>query len=119
MKKKLLQKAVHWFISGTDEYGAIEFDSNYPEEIDVRWTDKSILVVTDKGTEETADAVIHADKVLRVGDYLLLGVLDNLDSSMEPSSNGARRIIAIKKVYGTRGRKYTFKAFLKVGTLAR
>jgi hypothetical protein len=73
------QKAVYWARLSPDGYGGWDYDD--PVEIDVRWDETQEIIRDDKGEEFASRAQILVDQDMSVGDYLMLGELDDWDSS--------------------------------------
>jgi hypothetical protein len=76
IKKVCKQTAVYWGNPQDDGYGGQIFD--YPQEIKVRWEDKSRIIFSSDGKELESKASIMSPIDLDIEGYLFLGTLLDL-----------------------------------------
>ena len=103
IQKFCVQTAVYWGSPQEDGMGGFTFADPVelsPPTNGVRWEEKTQLVVTAKGAEETSDAEIMVCSDLDVDGYLYLGELDDLSTAEKADPmivDGARQIISKSK----------------------
>ena len=97
------QTAVYWAAPVAGGFGGYTFDD--PVEISVRWEQKQELFIDAAGKEVRSNAVVYTVQDVDIGGYLLLGDLDDLDST----------VIAPEDV--TTGQAYEVRGFSKSPTI--
>lgn len=110
--RNLNQTAVRWTGATADGFGGRTFDDG--TEIDVRWEDKQKLFVDAQGRESVSKAFVFVGVDLLVGDYLMLGDLDDLSSGAEEPGQVATayEVRAFEKVSNLAGTSFVRKAVL-------
>lgn len=107
----LKQTAVYWSSPVADGYGGYTFSQ--PVEISVRWEDKQEKYISLKGEEKISRSIVYSEQDFDVGGYLMLGVMDDLDSEYDPQKQeNALLIQAISKVPSIKSDKYLRSAWL-------
>jgi len=86
------QKAVWWQRLAADRYGAFSYAA--PVEIDCRWDDANENYITPQGEQATSQALVYIDRVMALGDRLLLGEMDSTtpDNPLDVQSYEIKRI---------------------------
>jgi len=69
------QKAIWWRRLGADRYGSHTFAT--PVEIDCRWDDTTQEFVDEKAVFQASKSVAYVDRVMSVGDRLMLGAMES------------------------------------------
>ena len=108
----LKQTAVYWANPVNDGFGAFSYDTAV--DLSVRWEDKSVLFVDAGGNEVTSRAVVYVATDLTVGEYLMLGEVDDLSSAEEePEAYASAYMIrAVEKIPSVRSSTFLRKVFL-------
>jgi hypothetical protein len=109
--RKLNQTAIYWANSVNDGFGGFTFDA--PVDIAVRWEDKQEKYISMKGEEQISNALVYLSIDVKVGEYLMLGTLDDQDSSPDPQKEDtAFRIMAILKSPNVKATNFLRKVWL-------
>ncbi len=93
------QTAVYWGNPVSDGFGGYTFDD--PVEINVRWDEKSKMVLDADGNEVISKAEVTVRQDVDIRGMLFLGDLDDLDSTQETDPNtieNAHQIITFEKI---------------------
>ena len=115
INRKHKQTIVYWSRSGVSGFGQTSFAT--PVEIMGRWEDKETRFIDNTGAEDVSDAVAFVGQDVVVGDWLFLGELTDIDSSIDETDpnnvSGAKEIKAKTKIPTLKADKFERKAFLK------
>jgi len=111
------QTAVWWPL--TTDSGEVQFD-NYgqpihgdPQEIDVRWEDKTEEIIGVDGTVVTTRSKVFVGEDMSVGDVLFLGELTDLTNEDNPKANsGAYEVVQFSKTPNLRATEFLRIAYL-------
>jgi len=96
LKSKLTQTAVYWGTPVKDGYGGFTYAA--PIEIKCRWEDKAEIFKSLDGVEKVSNAIVYVDRDLSTEGFMMLGDLDDLDSSQEmPDDKVTYEILKIEK----------------------
>ena len=90
---KLLQDAVWWSRTGTDQYGQPVFAA--PVDIKCRWEDVAKEFISafgeshsqGAGRKEVSRSIIMVDRTMAIGDMLFQGLIVDLDDEDNPKEN--------------------------------
>jgi len=101
ISKFAVQTAVYWGTPQSDGMGGFTWSA--PIEVNVRWDDKSQLVINKDGKEVQSDAEILTNAELVYNGWLVLSDLETLNGAYSDISNprnieGARQIMAKDKI---------------------
>jgi len=98
LTRHCIQTAVYWAPDAPDGYGGMTYDD--PVEISCRWEDKAQLFADAQGRQISSRSVVFVLEDLELEGCLLLGELDDIDSSDldDPIAAGARVIINFDKI---------------------
>lgn len=110
----LNQTAVRWEFDSHDGYGGLTFASS-PEEISVRWSDKTRLFINHNGEEEVSHTTVLSTTELKTNDYLYLGELSDIASSdldNPEELSGACRIKQVNETPTIDAEQILYKAFV-------
>ena len=97
------QKAIYWAALGTNSAGRKEYDD--PVQIMVRWDDAMTEFVTQDGEKAVSRADVMVGQDIKVGDALMLGVLDDTITDNPMDHTGAGVVRGWAKTPTLNGRK--------------
>lgn len=104
---------VYW---GTPDYDFVlkpTWDSNFPEAMQGRYQKKTERFVGPSGKEELSEAIVYTHQETVVGGYMFLGVENDLDSAMDPTTQvNAFEIRRIEQSPSYKGDIVLYKSFL-------
>lgn len=86
------QDAVWFAQSVPDDFGQQAYEAAV--EIKCRWEDKAVKFLLENGTEAVSAAVVYVDRVMKIGDILIEGLIVDLEDKKEPKRN--KRVFEIK-----------------------
>lgn len=107
------QKAVYWDLATIthDDYGDPETIAGV--EIDVRWEEATVEFLDINGTTQLSNAIVYADRDLKVGGVLMLGELTDVTDATNPKENtGAFEIKRFDKLPTLRVTDFLRTAYL-------
>lgn len=105
------QYAVYWAPKAADRAGIAGFED--PVEVRVRWEDALGELVTPTGQPTLSKTVVYMPYAAKVGGYLWLGALEDLESAEEPTKNtGAYTITDIKTIPTLNAKQFLYMAIL-------
>lgn len=114
----LNQTAVYWASPVMDGEGRYTFDS--PEEISVRWVQKQVKFINERGEEELSQAVVMLEDDVVVGGYLYLGTEASLSDETDPLKvSSAYAIKGYTKTPSVDGTQFVRKAYIAAGGVPR
>jgi len=91
------QKAVFWADSEeNDGFGSPVYET--PVEINVRWKKVNELFIDEYGKEKTSNAIVYPDIEISNGDYLYLGLLDDLTTEQKEDPKLLDDVFSVKKI---------------------
>lgn len=115
-EKYFRQTICAWQNPTRDKFGNITSFESSPTEYLVRWSDKvDFFRGKESGEMEQSSTTILMAEELKIGDYVWLGELDDLDSEQynDPLTiDGACPVRAVKKTPTMRAEKILYKVFL-------
>lgn len=107
----LKQTIVYWANPVNDGFGGMTFDE--PVEILSRWEDRQEKFIGFDGEEHISKAVVYLHQDVALGEYVMLGTLNDLGSFKIPQDEEtARRIMGFSKIPSTRNNDYLRKIWL-------
>jgi hypothetical protein len=109
IKTVCVQRALYWPEPVPDGYGGIQFGE--PQEIPVRWDEKTEVITDSKGDEVVSKAEIMTTIDLDEGGWLWLGEMDDLPESVKVDQLG--EVLDPRKIPGA----YKIKRFDKVSMI--
>lgn len=114
----LNQTAVYWASPVMDGEGRYTFDS--PKEIPVRWVQKQVKFLNERGEEELSQAVVMLADDVVVNGYLYLGTEASLSDEIDPLQvSGAYMIKGYTKTPSVDGSQFVRKAYMTSGGVPR
>jgi hypothetical protein len=114
------QKAIYWALASQEESGSVAFDDEGqavfadPVEITCRWEDVVNQIPQRDGTMLGSSSKVYVDRDMNVGEMLLLGELDDIDSGFrdDPKEAGALAIMNFSKIPNLRNTELLRVAYL-------
>ena len=96
IQKFTVQDAIYWASPQPDGFGGFTYGD--PQEIKVRWEDKTQVVIGADGKEVTSGAELLVNLDLDLESRVMLGSLDDVGSDDTPEGLGAREIVRFEKI---------------------
>lgn len=111
LTRNLNQTAVYWGNPVEVGDGSLIFDDGV--EVDCRWEERQELYMDNEGNERKSQAIVHVKQDMKVGEYLYLGVDDDLDSDISnPTAVDSFEIKSFEKIPNIKGDKFIRRVFL-------
>lgn len=84
------QKVVYWPPGKSDDFGRTQYGD--PVEVNARWDDMSVHFLDAFGETVTSEAVVMVDRPMKIGGWLWLGRLQDVEFSDPSKNEGAKKI---------------------------
>lgn len=104
------QAAVWWSQTSPDARGIFGYSD--PVQILCRWEDRAERYLDSKRQERVSRSLVYVDRLMRVGDRLMLGDLDSNTPENPRSSNVVFEIQSIAVVPNLRNTETLYQAYL-------
>ena len=106
-----LDQIITHYPRGTTIDGFGDYTHDDPVELKGRWEQRSELFIGAAGNELQSEAIVYLDTDVKVGDFLFLGTATSSTANPE-DEDGARQVLAVKKIAALVGPEFQRKVFL-------